>query len=204
MEKLDVVSLDSQTLSQVPIPTDIPGELHICSQTFYNDLGSRAYLVQLPNEARRAHAGISLDLARKLALKDLSSLGIEEEDEEEDMGEALSTRISNVLRQYNQDQMPTEYLANAVDAGASSVSFLVDEVDFSGATERVIVPSLAQLQSSGALVIHNDACFSDADWKGIMRVGRGSKRNQPGNIGRFGLGALAAYHFSEVTSIFYI
>ncbi|KZV67175.1 hypothetical protein PENSPDRAFT_688340 [Peniophora sp. CONT] len=200
LEELDVAGLDSQTMSQLPVPTDI-GELHVCSQTYYNDLGSRAYLVQLPDGALRAHDNISLGLARKLAMRDLSSLGIEEEDEEEDMGEALSTRISNVLRQYNQDQTPTEYLANAVDAGASSVSFLVDELDFSRASERLLVPSLGQLQEAGALVVHNNADFSEDDWKGIRRVGLGSKRHQPGNIGRFGLGALAAYHFSEVTMV---
>ncbi|VDC01297.1 unnamed protein product [Peniophora sp. CBMAI 1063] len=199
LQALDVKSLDSQTTSCLPIPTD-GGELHACSEVYYNDLGSRAYLVQLPNAAHRAHACVTLDLAHSLAMKDLSSLGMEDDDEE-DMGEALSTRIANVLRQYNQDQMPTEFLANAVDAGASAVSFMIDEVDFSDAADRLIVPSLAQLQAPGALVIHNDACFSDNDWKGIRRVGQGSKRNQPGNIGRFGLGALAAYHFSEATMI---
>ncbi|VDC01301.1 unnamed protein product [Peniophora sp. CBMAI 1063] len=202
LEAVDISSLNPLSVSQLPVPTDVGG-LHPCSLTFYNDLGLGASLVQLPDEARRAHESISVGLARKLSLKDLSSLRIQDEDEgeEEDMDEALSTRISNVLRQYGQDQMPTEFLANAIDAGATSVSFLVDEADFSNASQRLLVPSLAQLQVAGALVVHNDAEFGEQDWRGIRRVGRGSKRDLPGNIGRFGLGALAAYHLSEVTMV---
>lgn len=184
-------------LSKLLIPTD-SGCLHPQADTYFNDLGSNAYLVSLPENCRRTHENVSLGLARSLCLKNLSTLQTQEE--EEDMAEHLSTRIQNVLRQYKRDQLPTEFLANAADAGATHMDFIVDEFDFSHCDkQRLITPELIECQSGGALVIYNNSVFSAEDWKGIRHVGEGSKRGKTGKIGRFGLGSLASYHMSEVS-----
>lgn len=172
--------------------------LHPIDQVFYNDLGSRAALVALPDEVRLAHRLVTEELARAFSLTPLSSLHITDEaEDDDDMGEALTSRIGGALRQYRPEQMFTEFLANAVDAGSRAMSILLDQMTFP--TESILSRSMAQFQTSPALVFHNDAVFTDDDFQGIKRVGTGSKRSRPGRIGRFGLGALSAYHVTEVS-----
>ncbi|KAI0029844.1 hypothetical protein K488DRAFT_55472, partial [Vararia minispora EC-137] len=191
-------SLTASFLSELLVPAD-DGSLHPQRNTFFNDLGSNSYLVSLPDGTRRAHGSVSRDLAQKLRLKDLSTLWTEDDDEE--YGEQFATRIRNALRQYRREQLPAEFLANAIDAGAATMEIIVDGCDFSNACERLIAPGLAECHSNGALVFYNDSVFSKDDWKGIKRVGEGSKRSKVGKIGRFGVGSLSAYHVCEAMMI---
>lgn len=192
-----VDSLSKEERAAVLIVGDDDG-LHSIDTVFYNDLGSRAALVALPNEVRLAHRCITEEYARAFSLAPLSSLHITDEaEDDDDMGETLTARIGGALRQYRPKQMFTEFLANAVDAGSRTMSILLDQTTFP--TESILSRSMAQFQTSPALVFHNDAVFTDADFQGIKRVGTGSKRSRPGKIGRFGLGALSAYHVTEVS-----
>ncbi|KAI0313563.1 hypothetical protein OF83DRAFT_1175566 [Amylostereum chailletii] len=200
LEALPPEALTADNIDNILIPGD-DGRLHPRECVYYNDLGTKAYLVPVPLHCSRAHLHISAGLAAALKLKDLSSLELQDEDEDEDMGESLPTRIGGALRQYGVGQILAEFVANAVDAGAKAVHMVVDEKDFSNRKVNLLTKEMAQFQSSPALVIYNDAVFTDDDFRGIRRVGEGSKRSKSGKIGRFGLGALAAYHLSEVVWI---
>jgi hypothetical protein len=197
LHSLPRVSIPDHFLHRLLIPAD-DGTLHPQQNTYYNDLGANAYLAPLPDGARRAHESVSRADARRLRLKDLSILRTLDDDEDDDYGERFSTRIKNALRQYSHDQLPAEFLANAIDAGATEMDIMVDERDFSRHSQRLMDPGLSACQSNGAIMFYNNSVFSGDDWKGIKRVGEGSKRNKSGKIGRFGLGALSAYHISEV------
>jgi len=53
-----------------------------------------------------------------------------------------------------------------------------------------------------ALIIGNDAEFSQADWNNYTRkVGDSSKVNDPDTAGKFGKGALTAYSVSDVIQL---
>ena len=139
-------------------------------------------------------------MARTLELAFLSDLRLqtvdEEEDDEEDIGEKLTTRISNVLRGYSEERSFLEFLANAIDAGASKFQVVLDESEHS--TKALLIsPNMSQLKGP-ALILYNNAVFTDADFTGIRRVGLGGKQNSSDSIGQFGLGALSMFHFTEV------
>ena len=113
------------------------------------------------------------------------------------MHEDLTRRISNVLKQYSVEQMFNEFLANAADAGASEYNILIDANQTAPCT-NLLSPSMSEMQALPALAIHNNAIFQEKDWKGIRNIGVGGKEGRSDAIGRFGLGALSAFHFTEV------
>ena len=47
-----------------------------------------------------------------------------------------------------------------------------------------------------ALVVFNDAVFTDADWKGIKMLLNSVKKDDPMKVGRFGMGFKSTYHVS--------
>lgn len=145
-----------------------------------------------------AHPRISPSLAITLGLRRLSE---EEFSQAEDgiqsfhIGEDLTVRIRGVLKDYGIDHSSNEWIANADDAGARSVTFLLDEASFKS---QQVIGGLGDFQSGPALVVHNNALFKDVDLEGLGRIGQGGKSGRDDSIGRFGLGALSFYHFSEV------
>lgn len=198
LQALVKADLNDEQRAQLIIP-DINGQFYPISQVHYNDLGDRAYLVPLPSDVYLASKKIDADLALALRVTflGLSGLELRDENDEEDMGEELTTRINNVLRQYTTEQAFGEFVSNAVDAKATAVGILIDERP--GATSSLLSQSLAQLQGP-SLVIHNNALFEDKDFRGIRRIGRGGKEGRNDTIGQFGLGSLAMFHFAEVCS----
>lgn len=144
-----------------------------------------------------AHHFISEKLAQKIGIP---HLGTEEAENVIDFGGNPTTLIRNTLTQYEPNQLFTEFIANASDAGAKLFNVLVD--DHVGPKEHLVSESLAAFQNA-SLVVHNDGVFSEQDFKGILHTGTGGKRGKKGIIGHFGLGALSMFHFTEVSSIVY-
>ncbi|KAH8096582.1 hypothetical protein BXZ70DRAFT_323958 [Cristinia sonorae] len=195
LKAIDLTSLSDHDNDKLLVP-DFEGELRPLDQLYFDDMGVRAYGVELPQDRRRSHQDLRITLAEKLGIQTLSSLGLRQEElDDEEMHEDLTTRIANVLRQYTPDQAPNEFLANAADAGAERFHIVLDRRQHS--TRQLLSEKMAPLQTSPALIIHNDAIFSDNDFKGIRRVGLGGKQERPDAIGKFGLGALAMFHFTE-------
>ena len=122
------------------------------------------------------------------------------------MKEELTTRISNVLLSYTKEQAFMESLANAADAGATEFGLTFDVIEHSLPEDHLFVsPELKKLCRRPSLILHNDGVFSSSDWKGICSVGSGSKQGSADGkpkIGRFGLGALSMFYFTEVLLTF--
>lgn len=95
-----------------------------------------------------------------------------------------------------------EFVANAVDAKASTFSVLLDERTFE--SSKVVAPGIAELQRRPALLLYNNAKFNDTDFRGLRKVGQGGKRSNPDSIGRYGLGALSLFHFTDVCFYFVV
>jgi hypothetical protein len=198
LENLQLDSLSKGDRLSVLVP-DRYGDLRLLIEVLYNDLDDRACLVKIPDDKYFAHPDIEEQLARRLGMETLRAFSLESEDDDdmEDMGETTQTRIKNVLLQYKIEQAFGEFLANAVDAGATSFAVLVDE--FSVPSSRyLLTDSMGKLTSCPALVIRNDEVFKEEDFVGIRRIGTGGKRGRSDTIGQFGLGSLVMFHFTEV------
>lgn len=216
---LDELSKDGLVASTLPLLTELSRRLVssnlnrartlVPSMSFtlwsvdsvvYDDLGSG--LADTPPEYELVHPSVSHALANRLGILRLSdsrfSLDADQLDGF-DIGEDLSTRINGVLKDYDVAYASNEWIANADDANATTVSFLLDEAVFEG--PKILGPQLSELQRCRALVIHNSGVFVDRDFDGLKNVGIGGKGDTHETIGRFGLGALSLYHFTDVSQI---
>jgi hypothetical protein len=191
-------------LRQIQLP-DFSSTMRPFSQIYHNDLGHRLTQVEIPRDRLASHARIDYELARQLGLSFLSTIALPmaaDEIDEDDMEEKLTTRINNVLRQYTPERSFLEFVANAVDAGATEVGVVLDDM---------VHPSLGDFLTSAmagfqgpSLIIHNNAIFQEKDWRGIRKVGLGGKEGDPDTIGRFGLGALSMFHFTEARTFRFV
>jgi len=186
--------------AHLPIIPTTEGIFKACSATYFNDLGSRADEVELPSGYSLASDCIDRKLALKLGLTFLSGRlnvgGLME------MKEDLTTRISNVLLNYTKEQAFMEFLANAADSGATEFGITLDTIQHPlPENQQFVSHSLKQLCGQPSLILYNNGVFSSSDWKGICSVGSGSKEGRidgKPKIGRFGLGALSMFYFTEV------
>ena len=107
------------------------------------------------------------------------------------LSEPIVSRIKSVLELYPEGPLLlNEYVANASDAGATVVRFCADLR--SHKCVSLLDPRLSAWQGP-ALVVQNDALFSERDWASLSRVGQGHKLDMLATTGRFGLGALGAW-----------
>ncbi|KAJ7161471.1 hypothetical protein C8R43DRAFT_336009 [Mycena crocata] len=178
----------------------VPGKdnaLHFISESYFVDHSSTFQ----PDGRFPIHSAISESLARDLKVEFLSSLELGEDDDDEDlqMGEDFTTRVEGVLKEHHVDYALNEFLANAIDANASHFSVVLDERTFECST--VLAPGLADLQRRPSLLLYSNSKFTAADFRGLRQVGVGGKRSNPDSIGRYGLGALSLFHFSDVVQI---
>jgi len=190
----------------LPIIPTTDGILKACSVTYFNDLGPQASEVPLPPSHSIASDHVDRNLALKLGLSFLSDrVSMADNDSLMEMKEELTTRISGVLLSYTKEQAFMESLANAADAGATEFGVTLDTVQhppWEG--NQFVSPDLKELCGQPSLILHNNGVFSSSDWQGICSVGSGSKQeNDDGKlkIGRFGLGALSMFYFTEVIPI---
>lgn len=183
---------------EVLVPTEAR-KLALAREVLFNDVGRDP--TAAPPGFQFAHPLVSASLASTLNLRRLSEEDFAEgEDgiESFHLEEDLTVRIRGVLQDYGIDHSSNEWVANAEDAGARSLTYLVDEASFGG---EDAIPELTCFQSGPALVMHNDGVFTDKDFSGLGNIGQGGKAGSTDSIGRFGLGALSFYHFSEVTAL---
>ena len=191
------------TGAHLPIIPTTDGVLKACLSTYFNDLGPRADEVPIPPGYSIASDHVDRSLALKLDLPFLSErISVLDGDDLMEMKEDLTTRISNVLLSYTKEQAFMEFLANAADAGATEFGITLDTKQHPFPEDHQLVsPSLKKLCSQPFLIFHNNSIFSPSDWRGICSVGSGSKQGSVDGrpkIGRFGLGALSMFYFTEV------
>ena len=148
-----------------------------------------------------AHPGINIVLAERLRIEPVSELikkgelGISDLDDEFVQREETTDGIRDSLIRYTRESTFHEYIANADDTQkATQVSFLVDDSTYPKG--KLITKRLGECQGP-ALLIYNDATFTEKDYEGLKYVGRGSKRQNPGTIGKFGRGSQTMFHWTD-------
>lgn len=184
--------LDRSTLL---VPT-AKGELADSSVVIFNDAGLD--FPQLEEGLYFSHELMSAASAKALGLQSYRALQLDQLGEDAYgfyLGEDITTRIRGVLADYDIKYSINEWIANAHDAGASCLKLLLDKASFKGPQ---ILGDEVNFHVDPALIVYNDALFQDEDFQGIGNIGKGGKGESPNTIGRFGLGALTFYHFTEV------
>ena len=112
--------------------------------------------------------------------------------------EDITQRIRHIVQDYETNiDIFKELIQNADDAGASEVKFLIDWRHHP--TDTLFSKDLEVWQGP-ALIVYNDATFSDEDFKDILKVGGETKKSDPLKTGRFGIGFCATYHLTDLPS----
>jgi sacsin len=186
-----VEDLSPEFKAQVLVP-DVDGLMRRVSELYFNDTGISISIPDSPHTQRAiAHFLLPEALARKLGIEPLAKSYSRFSGY---MGESFLSSIRSVMRDYTETQTLVEMLANAADAGAKRFIVIVDEMRQSAQ----ISSKLRVFQESAALLVYNDAKFTNRDFEGLCNTGEGSKRDQGDSIGQFGRGALTMFHFTEV------
>ena len=151
------------------------------------------------------HPEISNDLARRLdvesSLERAIRLNIDFDSEDENdytPKEKLRTVISDTLERYPIESTFNEFLANADDAGATKITWILDECRQKLYDSSSLLSTELKPFQGPALLVCNDAVFSKKDFAGFKDIGQGSKKDDIHSTGMFGRGALSMYHFTDV------
>jgi hypothetical protein len=153
------------------------------------------------------HPNLSPDFAFKFQIpqigddrafiKHLATTDVQDYFQQEDM----TTRIHNTLKDYSLQTTFNEFVANAEDSGtATKITWFLDRETTRFPTDNLFSPELAEWQSPG-LYVYNDGVFSEADFAGLIKTGAGTKARDRGKIGRYGLGSLTMFHFTDVPTL---
>ena len=110
--------------------------------------------------------------------------------------QSITGRIKEALDDYDQDiDVFKEMIQNAEDARASEIKFVIDWRNHP--TEYLLTREMEAWQGP-ALLVYNNALFSDEDFINICEIAGASKKIDPTKIGRFGVGFCSVYHITDV------
>ena len=148
------------------------------------------------------HHHIHPGMARNLGVTPLSVHLDISEDAFEDSGqhEPLAMRIKNILKDYKDGlTIVKELLQNADDAEATEVNICYDARTHKIHPKSLLYTGMAECHGP-ALIVHNDAVFTEDDFKNITKLAGATKMDQPLKIGKFGVGFCSVYHITDVPS----
>ena len=92
-----------------------------------------------------------------------------------------------------------ELLQNADDAGATEMNICYDTRHHRATPEKLFFPGMEACHGP-ALVVHNNAEFTQDDFKNITKLAGATKEGQPLKIGKFGVGFCSVYHITDIPS----
>ena len=201
------VELTSDEVLYVPIESDSEfPELMEASGVVYTDNDFlKDFLASSDPEEQKytfVHRRIHPHLARYLGLTPLTEYLHIAEDTFEDVGqyETLTQRLKNILREYDGGlTIIKELIQNADDAEATEINICYDARTHNIPTERLLYPGMAECHGP-ALVVHNDASFTEEDFQNIQKLAAATKADKPLKIGTFGVGFCSVYHITDVPS----
>ena len=114
--------------------------------------------------------------------------------------ESLIVRLKTILREYKDGlTIVKELIQNADDAEATEVNICYDARTHTTDRSKLVFPDMSEAHGP-ALVVHNDAVFSDEDFENIQKLAAATKENKHLKIGKFGVGFCSVYHITDVPS----
>ncbi|KAJ4457770.1 putative Ubiquitin-associated/translation elongation factor EF1B [Paratrimastix pyriformis] len=113
----------------------------------------------------------------------------------------LSQFIQKTLREYtNGSPILNEILQNADDARAERVCIMFDKRTHHSVDLPDGFTDLTKTQGP-ALIAFNSGIFEDRDFESIQHIGQSGKERDPRKTGKFGLGFLSVYHWTDTPQI---
>ena len=189
----------SELLIPIKCETRYP-ELYPASEVCYTD---SKLLIEIADHSddnyKLVHPKFA-HLASQLNLTPLSDQLDITEEVFQDAGqhEPLTTRLSNILKEYRDGiTIIKELIQNADDAEASEVNILYDARHHT--TAQLLFKDMAESHGP-ALVVHNNGEFTEDDFANITKLAGSTKRDKPLKIGKFGVGFCSVYHITDVPS----
>ena len=201
--------VDASHCDSVYVPTESHSDwptLEVCKDVVYTDSEflKQYLLVSKADDDSYTFVNhrITPQLAYKLRLEPLSEYLNLSEDAFEDVGqsEPLTVRLKNILKDYKDGlTIIKELLQNADDAGAKEMSICYDARQHTVRREALFFPGMADCHGP-ALLVHNDAKFTQEDFTNITKLAGATKEGKPLKIGKFGVGFCSVYHITDVPS----
>ena len=201
--------VDASHCDSVYVPTESDSDwptLEVCKDVVYTDSEFiKRYLqtsVRSDDSYTFVNHRITPQLAYTLRLKPLSEHINLSENAFEDAGqsEPLTVRLKNIMKDYKDGLTITkELLQNADDAGAKEMSICYDARQHTVRREALFFPGMADCHGP-ALLVHNDAKFTQEDFRNITKLAAATKEGKPLKIGKFGVGFCSVYHITDVPS----
>ena len=148
------------------------------------------------------HESIIPQMAKCLGLTPLTEYLDISEDTFEDVGqsEPLTQRLKNILRDYDGGlTIIKELIQNADDAGATVMNICFDARTHDISPRNLFLAGMAESHGP-ALIVHNNATFTDDDFKNIQKLAGATKQDKSLKIGKFGVGFCSVYHITDVPS----
>ena len=182
----------------VYIPDD-QGYMRACSEVCFGDEESCKF-IKKNEDTYFAHPDLSFRAGKMLHLLGIKTLRqhvVAKESEGIPFGqhEPLTRRIKRLLQSYPFDAgILKEMVQNADDAGATEIHFILDEREHK--TDQLLCNSWKELQGP-ALIVYNNAEFSQKDLDGIKELGLGSKSSDSTKTGQYGVGFNCVYHITD-------
>eukprot|EP00731_Ephydatia_muelleri_P012474 Em0006g1368a len=177
----------------------------ICDNVVYNDndflegvlaRSGQEYSYTLINHRVSPRMASCLGLAALSKHLDIS------EETFEDVGqcEPLTVRLRNILRDYKDGlTIIKELIQNADDAEATEINICYDTRTHCEDQRSLFFPHMSETHGP-ALVVHNNAVFTDDDFQNITKLAGATKENKQLKIGKFGIGFCSVYHMTDVPS----
>lgn len=197
-----IYEVEKEAVGDCLIPNE-DGVLQHASELVYND----SQWMPVPSGVTLCHKNIARAAAlhfgvkttrhgtlNNCEVKNMSPFAFQFEQQEQ-----LTVRIRNIISAYpSKKDIVKELIQNADDAEATEINFVWDKRQHN--VEKTFGENWNQLQGP-ALCVFNNRVFSDADLKGIQRLGEGGKHSTPGKTGRYGVGFNSVYHLTDCPSI---
>jgi hypothetical protein len=101
--------------------------------------------------------------------------------------------LQSILVDYPGGQLLEEALQNAEDSGAETFSLLLDLRHHEGVDPRLSGPAFVLLDSGKGL--------QDREWDSLRNLYNSKKRDNPSEIGQYGMGSRSYFHYSDVIQI---
>ena len=176
-------------------------QLHPAKKLVYTDSEHLKLIAMFSGENfTLVHSSVTNSMAQSLGVTPLTTHLDISEDIMTDAGqhEPLVQRLKNILREYKDGlTIIKELLQNADDAGATELNILYDGRYHS--TSSLFFKNMDKAHGP-ALVVHNNAMFTDEDFINITKLAGATKIDKPLKIGKFGLGFCSVYHITDVPS----
>ena len=196
----------NEVSNQVFIPVETEGQslklVKPADCTYYDGEWQKLQKVCVEYEDLQIiHHDIPIATAQCLGIPSLTSRLISAEElefESYGQSEPLTTRIKNLIKDYSDGlSVLKEFVQNADDAGATEICFLIDERENLDARTLLLDNKFSPCQGP-AIVVYNNATFSDDDFRNIVKIGEATKENNAQKIGKFGLGFNSVYNITDV------